>query len=87
MENIETISYIELDAMCTTHTYRSVIVTLETVENIFKFRIDRIDESVDIMNPLFRLYINRWIKKRYAKYLKIVNGIILNIVRIKIEEE
>lgn len=62
MENIETISYIELDAMCTTHTYRSVIVTLETVENIFKFRIDRIDESVDIMNPLFRLYINRWIK-------------------------
>lgn len=87
MENIETISYIELDAMCTTHTYRSVIVTLETVENIFKFRIDRIDESVDIMNPLFRLYITRWIKKRYAKYLKTVNGIILNIVRIKIEEE
>lgn len=73
--------------MCTTHTYRSVIVTLETVENIFKFRIDRIDESVDIKNPLFRLYITRWIKKRYAKYLKTVNGIILNIVRIKIEEE
>lgn len=87
MKNIETISYIELDAMFTTHTYRSVIVTLETVENTFKFRIVGIDDTVDIMNSLFRLYITRWIKKRYAKYLKIVNGIILNLVRIKIEEE
>lgn len=87
MKNIETISYIELYAMCRAYNYRSVIVTLETVENTFKFRIEGIDETVDIHSPLFRLYINRWIKKRYAKYLKIVNGIILNIVRIKIEEE
>ena len=28
------------------HTYRSVVVTLETVENTFKFRIVGIDESI-----------------------------------------
>ena len=39
MKNIETISYTSLNEMYQFHTYRSVVVTLETVENTFKFRI------------------------------------------------
>ena len=80
------ISYATLDEMYSFHTYRSVIVTLETVENTFKFRIVGIDETVDIMGEPFRLYVTRWIKKRYRRYLKMVNGFIVNVVRIKIEE-
>lgn len=87
MKNIEMISYATLDEMYSFHTYRSVIVTLETVENTFKFRIVGIDETVDIMGEPFRLYVTRWIKKRYRRYLKMVNGFTVNVVRIKIEEE
>lgn len=87
MKNIETISYTSLNEMYPFHTYRSVVVTLETVENTFKFRIVGIDEAVDIMGIDFRLYCINWIKKRYGRYLKNVNGYILNIVRITIEEE
>lgn len=86
MKNIETISYTSLNEMYQFHTYRSVDVTLETVENIFKFRIVGIDEAVDIMGIPFRLYCTSWIKKRYRRYLKIVNGFVVNIVRITIEE-
>lgn len=87
MNNIETISYITVDEYYHGKAYRSVIVTLETVENTFKFRIIGIDETVDIMGVSFRLYVTRWIKKRYGRYLKIANGFILNIVRIAIEED
>lgn len=86
-KNIETISYTTLNEMYQFHTYRKVIVTLETVENTFKFRVIGIDETVDIMGVPFRLYVTSWIKKRYGRYLKIANGFILNIVRITIEEE
>lgn len=87
MKNIETISYTTLNEMYQFHTYRSVVVTLETVENTFKFRIVGVDESIDIRGNTFRLYCISWIKKRYGRYLKIVNGFVLNIVRITIEEE
>lgn len=87
MKNIETISYTTLNEIYPFHTYRSVVVTLETVENTFKFRIVGIDDAIDIMGIPFRLYCTSWIKKRYGRYLKIVNGFVLNIVRITIEEE
>lgn len=87
MKNIETISYCTLDEMYPFHIYRSVIVTLETVENTFKFRIIGIDETVDISGVTFMRYVTRWIKKRYRKYLQEANGFILNVVRIEIEEE
>lgn len=87
MKNIETVSYSTVNEYYPGYSYRSVIVTLETIENTFKFRIIGIDETVDIKGNPFRLYVTRWIKKRYGRYLKIVNGFILNIVRIKIEEE
>lgn len=35
MKNIETISYTTLNEKYPFHTYRSVVVTLETVENTF----------------------------------------------------
>lgn len=69
------------------HAYRSVIVTLETDEHTFKFRIVGINPFVDINDSLFRIYVYRWINKRYVRYLKNINGFISNIVRITIEEE
>lgn len=77
MNIIETISYITVDEYYPGKSYRSVIVTLETGKNTFKFRIIGIDDYVDIMSVTFRNFVYCWIKKRH----------ILNIIRIVIEEE